>query len=244
MARGPDRLRAGQPRPRDHAGGREGRAARRHHGDGPLGLSQPGQQRPRLPVHLPRRARRAGHGDQRGDEAGRLPGPGGARQDGRAGLGVEGLRRPDFPVRPRVPDSQALRSAGAPVGRPGGGRSGHEDGRGARADHGHGRLSAPARGDALALERGDERRAREGAAGPEAHRVSGGRAPQDPAGRQDPGRGRDLPAGPARPRGRDREARPRPRAADGQDRFRQHQSLPEAAGLRAPARGAAPAARA
>ena len=37
---------------------------------GPQRLSEPGQQRPRLPVHLPRRARRARHRDQRGDEDG------------------------------------------------------------------------------------------------------------------------------------------------------------------------------
>jgi malate dehydrogenase (oxaloacetate-decarboxylating)(NADP+) len=40
-------------------------AARRHHGHRPLGLPQPGQQRPRLPVHLPRRPRRARHHHQR-----------------------------------------------------------------------------------------------------------------------------------------------------------------------------------
>jgi hypothetical protein len=38
---------------------------RRHHGDGPFGLSEPGQQRARLPLHLPRRARCARHHDQR-----------------------------------------------------------------------------------------------------------------------------------------------------------------------------------
>ena len=47
------------------------RAPRRDHGDGPLRLPEPGEQRARLPVHLPRRARRARAQDQRGDEAGR-----------------------------------------------------------------------------------------------------------------------------------------------------------------------------
>ena len=56
---GADHLRDGQSRPRDHpARGARG-AARRDHRHRPLGLSQPGQQRARLPVHLPRRARRA-----------------------------------------------------------------------------------------------------------------------------------------------------------------------------------------
>ena len=55
---GPDHLRHGQPGSGDHAGGGAGGAARRDHGHRPLRLPQPGQQRARLPVHLPRRARR------------------------------------------------------------------------------------------------------------------------------------------------------------------------------------------
>ena len=45
---------------------------------------EPGQQRPRLPVHLPRRARRARDGDQRGDEDGGDARARAARQGGRA----------------------------------------------------------------------------------------------------------------------------------------------------------------
>jgi hypothetical protein len=44
------------------------RAPRRHHRHRPLGLSQPGQQRPGLSLHLPRRARRARRDHQRRDE--------------------------------------------------------------------------------------------------------------------------------------------------------------------------------
>ena len=54
-----DHLRHGQSRSRDHGRRRRRRAQRRHHGDRALGLSQPDQQRARLPLHLPRRARRA-----------------------------------------------------------------------------------------------------------------------------------------------------------------------------------------
>ena len=68
MAPEPDHLRDGQSRPRDHAARGQGRAARRDHRYRPLGLSQPGQQCSRLPVHLPRRARRARDRDQRRDE--------------------------------------------------------------------------------------------------------------------------------------------------------------------------------
>ena len=49
------------------------RRARRHRGHRAQRLPQPGQQRPRLPVHLPRRARRARDRDQRRDEAGGGP---------------------------------------------------------------------------------------------------------------------------------------------------------------------------
>ena len=61
-------LRARQPDAGDPAGRGEGGAAGRHHRHRPLGLSEPGQQRPLLPLHLPRRARCRRDGDQRGDE--------------------------------------------------------------------------------------------------------------------------------------------------------------------------------
>jgi hypothetical protein len=49
-------LRAGQPDAGDHARGGQGGARRRHHGHRPHRLPEPGQQRPVLPLHLPRRA--------------------------------------------------------------------------------------------------------------------------------------------------------------------------------------------
>ncbi len=68
----------------------EARAARPDvdHGDGPQRLPEPGQQRARLPVHLPRRPGRRRLGDQRADEARGLAGARGPRQDGRARLGL------------------------------------------------------------------------------------------------------------------------------------------------------------
>ena len=56
-----DHLRHGQSRSRDHAGGRALGARRRHHRHRPQRLPQPDQQRAGLPLHLPRRARRARH---------------------------------------------------------------------------------------------------------------------------------------------------------------------------------------
>ena len=64
----PDHLRHGQSRSGDHAGGRAEGARRRHHRHRPLRLSQPGQQRPRLSLYFPRRARRARQDHQHGDE--------------------------------------------------------------------------------------------------------------------------------------------------------------------------------
>jgi malate dehydrogenase (oxaloacetate-decarboxylating)(NADP+) len=71
MAREADRLRHGQPDPEISYEDAMAARGRRHHGHRPQRLPEPGQQRARLPVHLPRRARRAGDGHQRRDEAGR-----------------------------------------------------------------------------------------------------------------------------------------------------------------------------
>ena len=65
MAPNPDHLRPGQSRSGDQLRGGQGRRERRHHGHRTVRLSQPGQQRARLPVHLPRGAGRARHDDQR-----------------------------------------------------------------------------------------------------------------------------------------------------------------------------------
>ncbi len=73
MAAKPDHLRHGQSRSGDHAGGGRGDPRRRHHGHRPLGLSEPDQQRARLSLYFPRRARRARHDDQHGDEDRRGP---------------------------------------------------------------------------------------------------------------------------------------------------------------------------
>ena len=81
MARAAADLRAGQPDPGDHARRGEGGAPRRDHRHRPHRLPEPGQQRPVLPVHLPRRARLRRDDDHRRDGDRR-----GAR-DRRAGAG-------------------------------------------------------------------------------------------------------------------------------------------------------------
>ena len=122
------------PGARDHAGPREGGAARRDHRDRAVGLPEPGQQRAGVPVHLPRRARRRGDADQRADEGGgraraRRPRDGRAVRHRRAGL-----RHREPALRPRVPDPQALRPAADRDHRAGGGQGGDGLGGGRAAD--------------------------------------------------------------------------------------------------------------
>ena len=63
-----DDLRDGKPHAGDHAGRGPGSPPGRNRRDRPQRLPQPGQQRARVPVHLPRRARRSGPQNQRGNE--------------------------------------------------------------------------------------------------------------------------------------------------------------------------------
>ena len=105
-----DHLRDGQPRSGNHRrGGRRG-ALRRHHGDRPFGLSEPGQQRPRLPVSVSRRARCARQRDQYGDEDRGRAGARRARARGCAGRSRRGLRHA-AEVRAGLHHSDAVRPA-------------------------------------------------------------------------------------------------------------------------------------
>ena len=103
--------RAREPDARDHARGCARRTARRDHRDRALRLSEPGQQRALLPVHLPGRARLRSDRNQHGDEA-RL-----RARDCRPGdrrilrCRGRGLWRPVAEIRPRLHHPEALRSA-------------------------------------------------------------------------------------------------------------------------------------
>ena len=139
MAPQADHLRHGQSRSRDHRRGSRRGARRRHHGDRPLGLSEPDQQRARLPLHLPRRARRARHHHQHGDEDRRRARARRAGARGRARRGRRRLRRA-AEIRARLHHPGAVRSAAdllRPARRRQGG-DGHR--RRAQADRRHGRL--------------------------------------------------------------------------------------------------------
>ncbi len=116
---------AGQPRARDPARGRARGPAGRDRRHRAQRLPEPGQQRPVLPLHLPRRAGCGRDHDQRGDE-GRLRG--GHRGAG-AGGGERGRRRGLWRRRPRVRPGlhhpQAVRPAPDPADRPRRGAGGH-----------------------------------------------------------------------------------------------------------------------
>ena len=109
--RSSDRLRHGQPGPGDPPREGKGGTRRRHHRHRALGLSEPGQQRSRLSLHLPRRAGRARQHHQRGDEDRRRRGPGGAGARGRARRGRRRLCRPAPAIRPRIHHPGAVRFA-------------------------------------------------------------------------------------------------------------------------------------
>ncbi len=113
----------------NHAGGGHGGAARRHDLHRPFGLSEPGQQRPVLSLHLPRRARCRRHHHQRGDEA-----RGRGSDRGAGARGAVRCRRPRLwrrgaDLRPRLAHSQSVRSAADPAHRAGGRAGGDRIGR-------------------------------------------------------------------------------------------------------------------
>ena len=99
---------------------------------GPLRLSEPGQQRARLPLHLPRRARRARQDHQHGDEDRRRAGARRARARGRARRGRGRLSRRAAALRARLHHPDAVRSAADPR-RADGGREGGDGIRASRA---------------------------------------------------------------------------------------------------------------
>ena len=140
MAKEPIIFAMANPDPEIWPAGRERGAARRDHRHRPLGLSQPGQQRARLPVHLPRRARRARDGDQRGDEDRRRRGAGRARARAGARKRSPRLTAGEPQLRARLHHPGAVRPAADGGGRLGRRRGGDAHRRRAKADRGHRRL--------------------------------------------------------------------------------------------------------
>ena len=127
----------------NHAGRGAQGAPRRDDLHRPLRLPQPGQQRPVLSLHLPRRARCRRHHDQRGDEAGRGRRHRAAGARSAVGCGGAGLRqRRGAGVRPGLADPEPVRSAADPAHRAGGREGGDGVRRRDAADHEFRRLYA------------------------------------------------------------------------------------------------------
>ena len=129
------RLCHGESRSRNYLRRGQSRSPRCHHRHRPLRLSQPGEQCSRIPLHLPRRARRSRHRYQRRDETGRHARAGGSRERRGSRLRLPRLWRRAPAVRPRVSHPEAIRSARVDVGSLGRCRSRH----GSRSRAGAGR---------------------------------------------------------------------------------------------------------
>ena len=191
---------------------------------------EPGQQRARLSLHLPRRARRARDRHQHGDEDRGRARARRACPRGRARRGRRRLRRA-AEIRPRLHHPGAVRSAADLVHSAGGrqGRDGHR--RRAQADRRHGRLPGAA---ALAPRSGRRRaaaRLRAAAAAAAARRLRRGRG-----GAGDPRRGE------LRRRGARHRAAGRPRGPRARKRARTSASS-SAAASRSSMRGCRSATR-
>jgi hypothetical protein len=137
--------RARQPRAGDPPRARQAGAPRLHRRDRPLRLSEPGQQRPLLSVHLPRRTRLRGDPHHRGDETRMRARDRGAGQGRAQRRGRRGLCRAGTALRARLHHPDAVRLAPHPADRAGGGAGGGGERCRDAADRRHRRLSALAR---------------------------------------------------------------------------------------------------
>ena len=162
---------------------------------------EPGQQRARLPVYLPRCARCASTDDRQRDDGRRSAGPRRPGQGRRSELGAACLRRRPPGIRPGILDPQAARPASAASRRSSGGRGRH--GLGRRPQHTRpGRLHRAAGEPADPGPRGDEPCDSQSADGAQAGGLLRRRRTEDhPGGSQDPA-GTHRAADPARARRR------------------------------------------
>ena len=163
MAKDPLIMALANPESRNHARARARNAARRDDLHRALRLPQPGQQRPVLPLHLPRRARRRRERDQRSDEARGGQGDRRACPRGAFGSGRARLWRRSGAVRPRFADPEPVRSAPDHAHRAGGRARGDGERRRAPADRRLGRLCREPVALRLPLRPDDEAAVRQGA---------------------------------------------------------------------------------
>ena len=178
---------------------------------------EPGQQRPRLPVHLPRRARRARDRDQRGDEDGGDARARRAREGGRARERRGALRAAKREVRPRLPDPLPVRSARAALGRARGRVGGGRQRRRRRSSSTSRTTASSSRRDSAARAASCAGIINRAVSDPQARRASRRRGAEDHPRRAHPGRRRHRAPDPAR-QSRDassERAEPRNIALDG-----------------------------
>ena len=163
---------ARQSRARDPAGAGAKAQARRRHRDRPLRLSEPGQQRPVLSVHLPRRARRRRHDHQPTRWSSRpCTAIAELAQAEQSDIVAAGLRRADLAFGPDYLIPQAVRSAPDRQDRAGGGQGGDGQRRRDAADQGLRRLPRAAAAVRLPLRHDHEADVRGGQGRRSARRI-------------------------------------------------------------------------
>ena len=196
-----DHLCPRQSRPGDHPRGGARRAGRCDHRHRALRLPQPGQQYPRVSLHLSRRPRRARLADQRRDEDRRGRGAGPARARGCARRGRRRLCRRAAALRPGLHHSGAVRSAPHLGGAVGGGAGGDGFGGRAEAHPRHARLPALAARPSRPDRGGARTDLRKSPCPSKARRLRRGRGGKDDPRRAALCRKRLWQPGPDRPRG-------------------------------------------
>ena len=218
MAERPLILALANPNPEISPGRSESGAARLRGGHRALGLSEPGEQRPLLPVHLPRRARRGRDHHQQRNGARRGARHRRARPGRDLGAGGARLRHRVDQLRPGVHHPEAVRPAPDRARRARGGAGGD----GIRRRHAparrHRRLPAVPQPLRLSLRRPDAAAVHGGEEGAAAHRLRRGRGRARAARGADRGRrGPGAPGAGRAPAGHRAAPRaPRPARAPGQ----------------------------
>ena len=179
------RVRAGESQSRNLVRQRDGCPRGHHFRNGPFRLSEPGQQRARIPLYLPGGFGRAGDEDQRGDENRRRARARQAGQRTRSRHRGRRIQRQRHHFRSRVPDSQGARSEADLLYLGRRRESGHRVGSRPQGDHRleslHGRAREP-HGPGRQADAGHPLESGDGRAAP--HRLQRGRASVDDQGRR------------------------------------------------------------
>ena len=159
-------------------------------GHRPLGLPEPGEQRPGLPVHLPRRARRPRAGDQHRDEARRGRAPWRSSRSSRSPTASRGPTATRTSTSGPTTSSRSRSTRACSCWEATAVAKAAMDTGVAREAHRPRRVPRAAREPAGARARGDARHHPQGAQGARSASSTPRGPPEDPAGRRRGGRGR------------------------------------------------------